>query len=104
MATKRTQLSKERTDMAIVRTLLSTTRTSLAKGRTYLAVARTGLAFLAVGIALFRLFGISWWTLFDISLAIFSLWMTFVGLKGYLFTTRQVNELESKISAHQVDY
>jgi uncharacterized membrane protein YidH (DUF202 family) len=72
-------------------------RTVLAKGRTYLALIRTGLAFLTLSIGLFRLFGISWWSLFDGTLALGSLTMTAVGLKGYWNSTRSLKVLENSV-------
>ena len=76
-------------------------RTELANGRTYLALVRTGLTFLTLSIALFRMFGLSWWSVFDGVLAIGSLTMTVVGLTGYWQSHRAVRALESRVPAEE---
>lgn len=91
----RTNLAEQRTRMAGVRTTFSKVRTELARGRTYLALIRTGLALLALSVALFRLFGPSLWSIFDIALGLGSLSMTFVGLFGYWRTSRFIKALET---------
>ena len=97
MASNRTRFSEKRTNLAGTRTVFSNMRTILANGRTYLALIRTGLAFLTLSIAFFRLFGLSWWSLFDGTLALGSLAMTVSGLKGYWHSTRVFKALESKV-------
>jgi uncharacterized membrane protein YidH (DUF202 family) len=94
MASRRTELALGRTSMAETRTILSTQRTELAKGRTYLALIRTGLAFLTLSITLFRLFGISWWSLFDGALRTMSLFTIWIGLSGYMRCARAEKSLE----------
>jgi uncharacterized membrane protein YidH (DUF202 family) len=101
MATNRTKFSLKRTTLAGSRTILSNIRTSLAQGRTYLALIRTGLAFFSIAIAFFRMFGISWWTLFDGLLAVGSLAMTAAGLTGYLRATSKVKTLQKAFAAEQ---
>jgi uncharacterized membrane protein YidH (DUF202 family) len=83
LAELRNRLAEERTAIAVTRTRLSLQRTELAKGRTSLALIRTGLAFLTAGITLFRYFGVSMWTLFDLGLVIFSALMVYFGTVGY---------------------
>jgi uncharacterized membrane protein YidH (DUF202 family) len=97
MAGNRTRLSERRTDLAGTRTVFSNMRTALANGRTYLALVRTGLTFLTLSIALFRMFGLSWWSLFDGILALGSLAMTAIGLTGYWRTVRSVKSLEGRV-------
>lgn len=103
MAAKRTELSMGRTSMAETRTILSTQRTELAKGRTYLAFIRTGLAFLTLSITLFRLFGLSWWSLFDGGLVAVSLFMIAIGLAGYRRSARAEKTL-GLMAAQQTYY
>jgi len=98
MAADRTQYSIKRTTLAGTRTVFSNIRTALAQGRTYLALIRTGLAFLSLSIAFFRIFGISWWSIFDGILALLSLIMTGVGIVGYRRATREVSTLQLRIS------
>ena len=83
LAELRNHLAEDRTDFAVARTRLSYQRTELARGRTYLALIRTGLAFLTAGITLFRYFGVSVWTLFDLGLVTFSMLMVYFGVTGY---------------------
>lgn len=99
MAGNRTGLSESRTKMAGTRTVFSNMRTELARGRTYLALIRTGLAFLSLSIAFFRIFGLTWWSIFDGLLGAFSLWMTLMGLLGYWRATRQVQTLQRTVPA-----
>jgi uncharacterized membrane protein YidH (DUF202 family) len=93
MAVTRTQFSEKRTEYAGTRTVFSNMRTALAQGRTNLALIRTGLAFLTLSIALFRMFGISYWSIFDGFLAVFSLAMTGAGLVGYKRANHRLNVL-----------
>jgi uncharacterized membrane protein YidH (DUF202 family) len=97
MADIRTRFSENRTEFAETRTVLSNTRTALAQGRTNLALIRTGLAFLTLSIALFRIFGLSWWSIFDGALGVFSLAMTAAGLVGYKRANHRVNVLLLKV-------
>ncbi len=83
LAQLRNRLAGERTVFAVTRTRLSFQRTELARGRTSLAMIRTGLAFLTAGITLFRYFGISMWTFFDLGLVLFSAVMVYFGVAGY---------------------
>jgi len=83
LAEVRNHLAEERTVFAVATTRLSFQRTELARGRTYLALIRTGLAFLTAGITLFRYFGVSVWTLFDLGLVSFSMLMVYFGISGY---------------------
>jgi uncharacterized membrane protein YidH (DUF202 family) len=83
MARNRTEFSEKRTHLAGARTVFSNMRTELARGRTYLALIRTGLAFLSLSIAFFRIFGLTWWSVFDGLLGLVSLVMTVAGLTGY---------------------
>ncbi len=101
MAMNRTQFSLKRTALAHSRTTLANIRTHLAQARTYLALIRTGLAFLTIAIAFFRMFGISWWTLFDALLAAGSLAMTAFGLAGYLRATSMVKTLRKTFPAEE---
>jgi len=101
MAGNRTRLSEKRTTLAGTRTIFSNMRTALAHGRTHLALIRTGLAFLTLSIALFRLFGLSWWSLFDGALGVGSLAMTGIGLAGYWHSTRVLKALEDRISREE---
>jgi uncharacterized membrane protein YidH (DUF202 family) len=99
MARTRTDFSQRRTDLAGNRTILSTMRTELARGRTYLALIRTGLAFLSISIAFFRIFGLTWWSIFDGLLGAFSLYLTGSGLTGYWRATRLVKRLQGTLPA-----
>ena len=101
MAGNRTRFSAKRTRLAGTRTIFSNMRTELANGRTYLALVRTGLTFLTLSIALFRMFGPSWWSVFDGLLALGSLAMTAVGLTGYWHSHRAVRALEGRIPAEE---
>jgi uncharacterized membrane protein YidH (DUF202 family) len=101
MAGNRTRLSEKRTKLAGTRTIFSNMRTVLAHGRTYLALVRTGLTFLTLSIALFRMFGLSWWSVFDGVLALVSLAMTAVGLAGYWHSVRAVRALEGRVPAEE---
>jgi uncharacterized membrane protein YidH (DUF202 family) len=101
MAGNRTRLSEKRTQLAGTRTVFSNMRTVLAQGRTYLALVRTGLTFLTLSIALFRMFGLSWWSAFDGVLALVSLAMTAIGLTGYWHSVRIVRALEGKVPAEE---
>ena len=94
MAERRTGFSEKRTQLAGARNILSRTRTALAQGRTNLALIRTGLAFLTLSIALFRMFGLSWWSLFDGSLAGASLLMTGMGIVGYRHASQMTKQLQ----------
>ncbi len=97
LAETRTKYSEKRTSFAGTRTVLSNTRTALAQGRTYLALIRTGLAFLSLSIAFFRMFGLSWWSVFDGALAVLSLAMTAAGLIGYKRANHRVSVLLLKV-------
>ena len=101
MASNRTRFSVKRTSLAKTRTVFSNIRTALARGRTYLALIRTGLAFLTLSIAFFRMFGLSWWSLFDGALALGSLAMTGIGLKGYWHSLRTLRTLEERVPAEE---
>jgi uncharacterized membrane protein YidH (DUF202 family) len=94
MARNRTDFSQKRTRIAGVRTIFSNMRTELARGRTYLALIRTGLAFLSLSIAFFRIFGLSWWSIFDGLLGLASLIMTVSGITGYWRAMRLVKKLQ----------
>ena len=52
------------------------------------------IAFLSLGVAFFRMFGGSWWSIFDGALGAGSLVMTAVGLVGYIRSTCTVKSLE----------
>jgi uncharacterized membrane protein YidH (DUF202 family) len=93
LADLRNRLAEDRTAFAVARTRLSLQRTELARGRTSLALIRTGLAFLTAGITLFRYFGVSMWTLFDLGLVAFSTLMVYFGLIGY----RRAKAVEEKL-------
>lgn len=97
MAGDRTQYSQKRTTLAGARTVLSNIRTFWAKGRTDLALIRTGLAFLSLSITLFRIFGITWWSVFDASLALASSVMTGAGIVGYMRAKRAIRILEPQV-------
>jgi uncharacterized membrane protein YidH (DUF202 family) len=101
MAGNRTRFSAKRTRLAGTRTIFSNMRTELANGRTYLALVRTGLTFLTLSIALFRMFGLSWWSVFDGLLALGSLAMTAVGLTGYWHSRRAVRTLGGRVPAEE---
>ena len=90
----RTNLALQRTHMAGSRTLFSRKRTELAGARTHLALVRTGLAFLSLSIAFFRLFGFSWWSIFDGLLAVGSLVATIFGLSGYLRSLKSIHRIQ----------
>jgi len=94
MAGSRTRFSEKRTELAGTRTVFSNIRTALAQGRTYLALIRTGLAFFTLSIAFFRIFGLSWWSIFDGGLALMSLAMTGIGIIGYRRANHRVNTLQ----------
>ena len=94
-ADTRTQFSEKRTHLAGTRTVFSNMRTGLARGRTHLALIRTGLAFLSLSVAFFRMFGLSWWSIFGGALGIGSLVMTMFGLIGYMKSARAVKSLEN---------
>jgi uncharacterized membrane protein YidH (DUF202 family) len=93
MASTRTGFSEKRTHLAGTRTIFSNMRTELARGRTYLALIRTGLAFLSLSIAFFRIFGLTWWSIFDGLLGLASLVMTVAGMTGYWRAMRLVQKL-----------
>lgn len=97
MAENRTKFSGKRTALAGTRTILSNMRTALAQGRTNLALIRTGLAFFSLSIAFFRMFGISWWSIFDGSLALFSIVMSIMGIRGYLQSTHVIKALQQNM-------
>ena len=99
MARTRTDLSQQRTRMAGARTIFSNMRTELARGRTNLALIRTGLAFLSISIAFFRIFGLTWWSLFDGVLGVVSLVMTTAGLAGYWQAMQLVKKLRRQTPA-----
>jgi uncharacterized membrane protein YidH (DUF202 family) len=99
MARIRTDFSEKRTHLATFRTVFSNMRTELARGRTYLALIRTGLAFLTLSIAFFRIFGLSWWSIFDGLLGLGSLVITAAGLLGYFRAMRVVENLHRKVPA-----
>jgi uncharacterized membrane protein YidH (DUF202 family) len=94
MAANRTRFSEKRTELAGTRTVFSNIRTALAQGRTFLALIRTGLAFFTLSIAFFRIFGLSWWSIFDGGLALISLAMTGIGMMGYRRANHRVNTLQ----------
>ncbi len=91
----RTNLAEQRTRMAGTRTVFSKVRTELARGRTYLALIRTGLALLALSVAFFRLFSLSLWSVFDVSLGLSSIAMTLIGISGYWRSSRLIKALEA---------
>ncbi len=101
MAENRTEFSQKRTFLAGTRTILSNMRTGLAHGRTQLALIRTGLAFLSLSIAFFRMFGISWWSIFDGALGLLSIGMTIAGIKGYLQSSHSVKRLQARLPAEE---
>jgi len=101
MASTRTQYSIKRTSLAGSRTLLSNIRTSLAQGRTNLALIRTGLAFFSIAIAFFRMFGLSWWSVFDGVLALGSLAITGFGIVGYRRASQVVKNLQHTFAAQE---
>jgi uncharacterized membrane protein YidH (DUF202 family) len=101
MAGDRTRFSEKRTVLAGTRTVFSNMRTALARGRTYLALIRTGLAFLTLSITFFRLFGLSWWSVFDGALGLGSLVMTVIGLTGYWHSVRALRALEGRVPAEE---
>jgi len=101
MAENRTEFSEKRTFLAGTRTVFSNMRTALAQGRTNLALIRTGLAFLSLSIGFFRMFGISWWSLFDGALALFSIGMTVMGIRGYLQSTQAMKTLQERVPAEE---
>lgn len=101
MARNRTDLSEKRTNLAGTRTVFSNTRTELARGRTYLALIRTGLAFLSLSIAFFRIFGLTWWSVFDGLLGAASLIMTAAGLTGYRRAMQMVKRLGQSLPAEE---
>jgi uncharacterized membrane protein YidH (DUF202 family) len=101
MAGDRTRLSEKRTTLAGVRTVLANMRTALARGRTYLALTRTGLAFLALGIAFFRIFGVSWWSVFDGLLGLGGIAMAAIGLAGYFHSKRDLRVLKGRLPAEE---
>ncbi len=80
---RRRFLASDRTDMAEERTDLAAHRTKLARARTGLAFTRTGTAFVGLGVALFRYFHTSWWTAFDLSLAVLGVLMAAEGFYWY---------------------
>jgi hypothetical protein len=47
------------------------------------------------------MFGLSWWSVFDGALALGSLAMTAVGLKGYLHSLRALRTLEDRVPAEE---
>jgi uncharacterized membrane protein YidH (DUF202 family) len=101
MANTRTEYSIKRTSLAGSRTILSNIRTSLAQGRTHLALIRTGLAFFSIAIAFFRMFGLSWWSVFDGVLALGSLVITGAGIVGYKRATGVVKNLQQTFEAQE---
>lgn len=80
----RTPLAKVRTFLADRRSLMAYVRTSLAKGRTGLAFIRTGVSFMAIAIALLRVFGIGYFSIFETVLFVSGLIMTVDGVVWYL--------------------
>jgi len=94
MAANRTRFSEKRTELAGTRTVFSNILTAPAQGRTFLALIRTGLAFFTLSIAFFRMFGLSWWSIFDGGLALISLAMTGIGMMGYGRANHRVNTLQ----------
>lgn len=103
MAQARTHLAQRRTTFSQTRTTLARVRNELARARTHLALIRTGLALLALGVALFRLFGLSWWSLFDAGLVLGSLLIAAIGSRGYLRANTRIRGLESSIEAAALD-
>lgn len=101
MANNRTQYAINRTSMASSRTALSTIRTHMAQGRTHLALIRTGLAFFSIAVAFLRMFGLSWWSVFDGALALGSLAMTLAGIVGYTRASRLVKDLQYNLMSHK---
>ncbi len=83
LAQKRNELAEFRNVLSRTRNRLSLQRTEQSRERTYLSLVRTGLALLTVGISLFRYFGLSPWSLFDLGLVIISLFVIFFGVRGY---------------------
>ena len=104
MAEMRTYLAEIRNMLAISRTIYCKTRTELARGRTYLALIRTGLAFVTISVFLFRQFGVSWWTAFDISMAAASVAATAVGLIGYKRTVKAAKHLGLRAAEHEASH
>ena len=104
MAEMRTHLAETRNMLAISRTIYCKTRTELARGRTYLALIRTGLAFVTISVFLFRQFGVSWWTAFDISMAAASVAATAVGLIGYKRTVQAAKHLDLRAAEHEASH
>jgi uncharacterized membrane protein YidH (DUF202 family) len=104
MAEMRTYLAEIRNMLAISRTIYCKTRTELARGRTYLALIRTGLAFVTISVFLFRQFGVSWWTAFDISMAAASVAATAVGLIGYKRTVQAAKHLDLRAAEHEASH
>jgi uncharacterized membrane protein YidH (DUF202 family) len=104
MAEMRTYLAEIRNMLAISRTIYCKTRTELARGRTYLALIRTGLAFITISVFLFRQFGVSWWTAFDISMAAASVAATAVGLIGYKRTVQAAKHLDLRAAEHEASH
>jgi uncharacterized membrane protein YidH (DUF202 family) len=80
----RTQLAKVRTFLAYRRSLLASYRTLLSKGRTGLAFLRTGLSLVTISILLFRIFGLGYWTVFDLVLLAAGIVMTVDGFSWYI--------------------
>ena len=97
MADTRSRFSEQRTNLAGTRTTFSSMPTAPARGRTCLTLIRNGLAFLSLSIAFFRIFAISWWSVFDGTLGIGSLVMTVVRLTGYMLATRTAKSLQSLV-------
>jgi uncharacterized membrane protein YidH (DUF202 family) len=101
MARNRTDFSEKRTLMASTRTVFSNMRTELAHARTHLSLIRTGLAFLSLSIAFFRIFGLTWWSVFDGLLGLASLIMTLAGLTGYRRAMLLVKGLHHRVPAEE---
>jgi len=102
---RRTDLAEKRNDLATLRTVRARTRThlslqrsELARERTYLAFVRTGLALLTFGIVMFRYFGVSWWSLFDLGLVVASLVFVTGGIRGYVRSHRRVRTLDTLLA------
>jgi hypothetical protein len=104
MAEMRTYLAEIRNMLAISRTIYCKTRTELARGRTYLALIRTWLSFVTISVFLFRQFGVSWWTAFDISMAAASVAATGVGLIGYQRTMHATKHLDLRAAEHEASH
>ena len=97
LSEKRTSLASERNELAAGRTNLSSYRSLLARGRTELAFIRTGLAFVTIGIGLMRYFGLGYWTILDVSLAVIGAAATIIGSKSFITTVKYKRRFDRKL-------